>query len=225
MLIRDWMSREVTTVSRDTSMLKASKIFKDNNFRRLPVVDEDGRLIGIVTDRDIKDASPSKATTLDVHELYYLLSEIKIKDIMTPNPYTINIDDSLEKAAIRMLEKKVEGLPVVDDKNKVVGIITETDIFKALVNITGAFQGGIKIGLKISSQEGSLKPVLDLLRSHGARIISVLTSHDQAEQGFRHVYMRIQDMEKSKEAILQNEVNDNFNVLFWLRDNPKLTDQ
>jgi acetoin utilization protein AcuB len=225
MLIRDWMSREVTTVSRDTSMLKASKIFKDNDFRRLPVIDEDGRLIGIVTDRDIKDASPSKATTLDVHELYYLLSEIKIKDIMTPNPYTINIDDSLEKAAIRMLEKKVEGLPVVDDKNKVVGIITETDIFKALVNITGAYQGGIKIGLKISSQEGTLKPVLDLLRSHGARIISVLTSHDQAEQGFRHVYMRIQDMEKSKEAFLKNEVNDNFNVLFWLRDNPKLTDQ
>lgn len=225
MLIRDWMSREVTTVSRDTSMLKASKIFKDNDFRRLPVVDEDGRLIGIVTDRDIKDASPSKATTLDVHELYYLLSEIKIKDIMTPNPYTINVDDSLEKAAIRMLEKRVEGLPVVDDKNKVVGIITETDIFKALVNITGAYQGGIKIGLKISSQQGSLKPVLDLLRSHGARITSVLTSHDQAEQGFRHVYMRIQDMEKSKEAFLQNEVNDNFNVLFWLRDNPKLTDQ
>jgi len=225
MLIRDWMSREVTTVSRDTSMLKASKIFKDNDFRRLPVVDEDGRLIGIVTDRDIKDASPSKATTLDVHELYYLLSEIKIKDIMTPNPYTIKIDDSLEKAAIRMLGKKVEGLPVVDDKNKVVGIITETDIFKALVNITGAYQGGIKIGLKISSQEGSLKPVLDLLRSHGARVISVLTSHDQAEQGFRHVYMRIQDMEKSKETFLQNEVNDNFNVLFWLRDNPKLTDQ
>jgi acetoin utilization protein AcuB len=206
-------------------MLKASKIFKDNDFRRLPVVDEDGRLIGIVTDRDIKDASPSKATTLDVHELYYLLSEIKIKDIMTPNPYTIKIDDSLEKAAIRMLGKKVEGLPVVDDKNKVVGIITETDIFKALVNITGAYQGGIKIGLKISSQEGSLKPVLDLLRSHGARVISVLTSHDQAEQGFRHVYMRIQDMEKSKETFLQNEVNDNFNVLFWLRDNPKLTDQ
>jgi acetoin utilization protein AcuB len=225
MLIRDWMSREVTTVSRDTSMLKASKIFKDNDFRRLPVVDEDGKLIGIVTDRDIKDASPSKATTLDVHELYYLLSEIKIKDIMTSNPYTINIDDSLEKAAIRMLEKRVEGLPVVDDKNKVVGIITETDIFKALINITGAYQGGIKIGLKISSLEGSLKPVLDLLRSHGARIISVLTSHDQAEQGFRHVYMRIQDMEKSKESVLQNEVNDNFNVLFWLRDNPKLTDQ
>ncbi len=221
MLIKDWMSREVTTVTRDTSMLKASKIFKDNNFRRLPVVDEGGKLVGIVTDRDIKDASPSKATTLDVHELYYLLSEIKIKDIMTPSPFTINVNDSLEKAAIKMLEKRVEGLPVVDDKSEVVGIITETDIFKALVNITGAYQGGIKIGLKISSQPGSLKPVLDLLRSHGARVISVLTYHDQAEQGFRQVYMRIQDMDKSGENSLQQELSLIFDVLFWFRDNPK----
>ncbi len=220
MLIKDWMSSEIVTVTKDTSMLKASKIFKDNNFRRLPVVDDNGSLVGIVTDRDIKDASPSKATTLDVHELYYLLSEIKIKDIMTPNPFTINVDDSLEKAAIKMLEKKVEGLPVVNDKGKVVGIITETDIFKALVNITGAFQGGIKIGLKLSSQAGTLKPVLDLLRSHGARIISVLTYHDQKAQGTRHVYMRIQDLDKAKENSLKSKVELDFDLLFWMRDNP-----
>jgi len=220
MLIKEWMSREVTTVSKDTSMLKASKILKENDFRRLPVVDEKGRLVGIVTDRDIKDASPSKATTLDVHELYYLLSEIKIKDIMTPGPFTINADDSLEKAAIKMLEKKVEGLPVVNDKGEVVGIITETDIFKALINITGAYQGGIKIGLKISAEPGSLKPVLDLLRSHGARVISVLTYHDRVEQGFRHVYMRIQDMDKAKENPLKSKVELDFDLLFWMRDNP-----
>lgn len=221
MLVKDWMTKEVTTVSRDTSMLKASKIFKDNNFRRLPVADEKNRLVGIVTDRDIKDASPSKATTLDVHELYYLLSEIKIKDIMTPNPFTINVEDSLEKAAIKMLDKRVEGLPVVNDSNEVLGIITETDIFKALVNITGAYQGGIKIGLKLSSQEGTLKPVLDLFRSHEARVISILTSHDQAEPGFRHVYMRIHDMDKGQENVLKDKLSLEFKVLFWLRDNPK----
>ncbi len=221
MLVKDWMSTDITTVSKDTSMLKASKIFKDNNFRRLPVVDDNNRLEGIVTDRDIKDASPSKATTLDVHELYYLLSEIKIKDIMTPSPFTINVSDSLERAAIKMLDKKVEGLPVVDDTQEVVGIITETDIFKALVNITGAYQGGIKIGLKLSSQAGTLKPVLDLFRSQGARVISILTSHDQAEQGFRHVYMRIHDLDKDREKSLNTQLSDNFQILFWLRDNPK----
>ncbi|MFO7727402.1 MAG: CBS and ACT domain-containing protein [Desulfonatronovibrio sp.] len=221
MLVKDWMTKDVTTVSKDTSMLKASKIFKDNNFRRLPVADEKNRLVGIVTDRDIKDASPSKATTLDVHELYYLLSEIKIKDIMTPSPFTINVEDSLEKAAIKMLDKRVEGLPVVSDDNEVLGIITETDIFKALVNITGAYQGGIKIGLKLSSQEGTLKPVLDLFRSSGARVISILTSYDQAETGFRHVYMRIHDMDKGRENALKDKLSQEFKVLFWLRDNPK----
>ncbi len=220
MLIKDWMSKEVTTVTKETSMLKASKIFKENNFRRLPVVDENNKLVGIITDRDIKDASPSKATTLDVHELYYLLSEIKIKDIMTPNPFTINIEDSLEKAALKMLEKKVEGLPVVDEQGNVAGIVTETDIFKALINITGAYQGGIKIGLRLASQPGTLKPVLELLRNSNARLISILTSYDQAEQGFRHVYIRIQEMDKSQENELKSQMELKFDLLFWLRDNP-----
>lgn len=221
MLIKDWMSKEITTVTTDTSMLKASKIFKDNNFRRLPVIDKDGKLVGIVTDRDIKDASPSKATTLDVHELYYLLSEIKIKDIMTANPFTINVEDSLEKAAIRMLEKKVEGLPVVSENKEVVGIITETDIFKALVNITGAFQGGIKIGIRLSSEPGTLKPALDILRTHGARVISVLTSQDQKDHSSRDVYMRIHDMDRSEEKKLKSQMDLKFNILFWIRDNLK----
>lgn len=220
MLIKDWMSRDVTTVTKDTSMLKASKIFKENNFRRLPVVDENNKLVGIITDRDIKDASPSKATTLDVHELYYLLSEIKIKDIMTPGPFTINIEDSLEKAALKMLEKKVEGLPVVDEQGNVAGIITETDIFKALINITGAYQGGLKIGLRLSSQPGTLKPVFELLRNSNARLISILTSYDQAEQGYRHVYIRIQEMDKSQENELKSQMELKFDLLFWLRDNP-----
>jgi acetoin utilization protein AcuB len=90
MLLKNWMTREIITVTPETSMMKASKILKDQNIHRLPVVEENGKLVGIVSDRDIKDASPSKATTLDVHELYYLLSEIKIKDIMTRNPHTIN---------------------------------------------------------------------------------------------------------------------------------------
>lgn len=221
MLIKDWMSKDVTTVNTDTSMLKASKIFKDNNFRRLPVVDKDGKLVGILTDRDIKDASPSKATTLDVHELYYLLSEIKIKDIMTANPFTINVEDSLEKAAIKMLEKKVEGLPVVNENNKVVGIITETDIFKALVNITGAYEGGIKIGIRLSSEPGTLKPALDILRTHGARVISVLTSQVEKDHNSRDVYMRIHDMDRSEEKKLKSQMDLKFNILFWIRDNPK----
>lgn len=105
MLIREWMSKDVITVTPETSMFKASKLMKDHNIRRLPVVDGDKRLIGIVSDRDIKASSPSKATTLDMHELYYLLSEVKIKDIMTHRPITVLETETVDAAAVLMEEK------------------------------------------------------------------------------------------------------------------------
>jgi len=99
MQIRDWMTKNLFTVTQSTTLLKAARLMKENSIRRLPVVDN-GKLIGIVTDRDVKDASPAKTTTLDVHELYYLFSEIKVKDIMTHRPIVLSGDDSLEKALV-----------------------------------------------------------------------------------------------------------------------------
>ncbi|KUJ96418.1 MAG: CBS domain containing membrane protein [Desulfonauticus sp. 38_4375] len=218
MLIKDWMTKEVITVTPDTSMLKASKILKEHNIRRLPVIDEQGKLIGIVTDRDIKDASPSKATTLDVHELYYLLSEIKVKDIMTPNPITINVNDTVEKAAITMLKKKIEGMPVVDEDEKVVGIITDTDVFKVLIDITGVYLGGIQMGFTLENKPGTLKAVLEVLKQHNARITSILSSYEKPVPGKRQVFIRIQDMEKSEENKLKEELEKNFELLYWIRD-------
>ena len=99
MLIREWMTKDVITVTPDTSMLKASKLMKDHNIRRLPVLDGK-HVVGIVSDRDIRAASPSKATTLDMHELYYLLSEVKVKDIMTSDPVTVYDTDAVDAAAL-----------------------------------------------------------------------------------------------------------------------------
>ncbi len=218
MLIREWMTRDVITVTPDTSMMKASKILKEKNIRRLPVVDESGKMVGIITDRDIKEASPSKATTLDVHELYYLLSEIKIKDIMTKNPFCVNESGTVEKAAVVMREKKVEGLPVVDDDDKVVGIITETDIFNVMIDITGVYQGGVQLGFKLPNTPGSLKDVLNDLRASKARIISILTSYDQGGPDTRHVYIRIADMDKSEENQLKKSLEEKYDLMFWVRD-------
>ena len=117
MLVKGWMTSDVITIDEDTSMMKASQIMKENNIRRLPVMHK-GKLVGMVTDRDIKEASPSKATTLDVHELYYLLSELKVKDIMKKNLVTIGPEETVEKAAVKMLEHRISGLPVVNDKGK-----------------------------------------------------------------------------------------------------------
>ena len=132
MLVKDWMSKDPITINDDTSMMKAIHLMKQNRFRRLPVLQQ-GRLVGIVSDRDLKEASPSKATTLDVHELYYLLSELQVKDIMTRDPIPVAPDDTVEHAAQLMLENTISGLPVVDEKGAVVGILTQSDVFRSFM--------------------------------------------------------------------------------------------
>lgn len=219
MLIREWMTRDVVTVQPDTSMMKASKIMRERKFGRLPVVDESGRLVGIVSDRDLKEASPSKATSLDMHELYYLLSEIKIKDIMTKNPVSVKPGETVEKAAILMMNHNFGGMPVVDDEDKVVGIITNSDVFKVLVHITGATEGGVQLAFNLPNVPGTLKCVFDDLKDYGARVLSVLTSYDTAEEGYRKVFIRIQEVDKSVLSSLVDLFAKKYNLVYWVRDN------
>ncbi|WP_035068490.1 CBS domain-containing protein [Nitratidesulfovibrio termitidis] len=219
MLIREWMTQDVITVTPDTSMMKASKILKENRIRRLPVVDAEGRLIGIVSDRDIKEASPSKATTLDMHELYYLLSEIKVKDIMTRDPFTVRADDTVETVALNMIEKRIGGLPVVDDAGKLVGIISDSDVFKVLITITGVRHGGVQFAFELENTPGTLKPIVDTLREHNARIISILTSMDDSSGPTRRVYIRILPMDRAEENRIIEAVKSRFTLMYWARDN------
>ena len=216
MLIENWMTKEVVTGTPDMSMMKASKIMKDKGIGRLPVVNEQGVLQGLVSDRDIKEASPSKATTLDMHELYYLLSEVKLKDIMTKKVVTIKPGDTVERAAALMLEHNIGGMPVVDDANKVVGMVTDSDIFKVLVRITGVLEGGVQIGVRLPNQPGGLVPVLDFLKDHNARVMSLLTSCEPAEVGLRDVFIRIRDMDKAAMNALQAAMRAKFEVLYWV---------
>lgn len=219
MLIREWMTKDVITITPDTSMMKASKILKENRIRRLPVVDAEGRLIGIVSDRDIKEASPSKATTLDMHELYYLLSEIKVKDIMTRDPFTVRADDTVETVALNMIEKRIGGLPVIDDAGKLVGIISDSDVFKVLITITGVRHGGVQFAFELENTPGTLKPIVDTLREHNARIISILTSMDDSNGPTRRVYIRILPMDRAEENRIIEAVKSRFSLMYWARDN------
>ncbi|MDK2955467.1 MAG: acetoin utilization protein AcuB [Desulfovibrionales bacterium] len=218
MLIENWMTKNVFTLTPERTMMKASKLMKEKNINRIPVVDEQGRLVGIISDRDIKEASPSKATTLDMHELYYLLAEIKLKDIMTKGVYTVKRTDTVEKAAVIMHSKNVGGLPVVDDDNRVVGIITDSDVFNVLINITGVLHGGLQIGLELSMERGELDNVLDLLRQHDARIMSLLTSYGPPEQDKRQVFIRVHDMSKESVNHLKSALEKEHEILIWTRD-------
>jgi acetoin utilization protein AcuB len=129
----DWMTREVITITPDTSLKEAHDLMDEKGIRRLPVV-RDGKIVGIITRGDIRGAEPSKASSLSIWEVHHLLAKLKVSEIMTRNPATIQQNVSIGDAAKIMLEKKFSGLPVVDDQNQLVGIITESDIFRLVVN-------------------------------------------------------------------------------------------
>ena len=191
MLVENWMATNVIAVKPDTSLLKCRNLLKEHQIRRLPVVDDQNRVVGIISDRDVKGASPSKATALEVHEMQYLLAELKAKDIMTAKPVTIKPWDSVEQAAIIMMDKKFGGLPVVSEDNKLVGIITDQDIFK------------LQFAFELPDTPGSMRVIFDTMRKHNARIISVLSSY--MEDNKRQIYVRIRSMEESAvEALVKD---------------------
>lgn len=134
--VSDWMSKTPVVVEYDTPIVDAHHLMKEKNIRRLPVI-KDGKLAGIVTIGDIREASPSDATTLSVWEMNYLLAKLTVERVMTKKPITAKADMSIREAATIMLEKKVSGLPVTNDENELIGIITESDVFRLVVQNSG----------------------------------------------------------------------------------------
>ncbi len=128
-LVKNWMNPNVITVSPDTALPEAHRLMTEHRIRRLPVL-QDGRLVGIVTLGDVREAEPSNATSLSIWELNYLLSRLPVAEIMTEAPKTVSQDATVGEAAHIMLTHKVSGLPVVDNAGIVVGIVTESDIFR-----------------------------------------------------------------------------------------------
>lgn len=131
--VKDWMSQPVQAVDPKTSVGEAYNIMMQKNIRRLPVI-EHNQLVGIVTLGDLREARPSPATSLSIYELNYLLSKLTVGQVMTHNPYTVTVNTPIQKAARIMLERKVSGLPVVDENQAVVGVITESDVFRMLID-------------------------------------------------------------------------------------------
>lgn len=218
MLIQDWMAKDVMTVDENTSLMRATRIMKESNIRRLPVVSH-GKLIGIITDRDVKDASPSKTTSLDIHELYYLLSEMKVKDVMTSAPFTLAGTDTLEKAAIVMLNARISGLPVVDGTGQLIGLLSETDVLRGFIHMTGIKDNAIQYVFDLPDEPGSVTKVTAILREHQARVLSILTSFEDATEKTKRVAIRIAPMEDTKEQELSALLQGKFKVIFCGRDN------
>lgn len=216
MLAVNWMSPRLVTVSPDENMSQAMRLLKEHHIRHLPVVNKD-KLVGIVTDRDLKQASASNATTLDVHELAYLLSRIKVADLMTKDVYTVGVFDTLEEAAMLMLEKRISGVPVLDEEGRVQGMLTQNDIFRALISLTGVSHGGVQFALDMPDEPGSIKKAADAIRSHGGSMVSILTSYDRVAPGHRRVYIRMKGVDRSKLQAINEEIS-RVGVLLYVLD-------
>ena len=213
MLVSNWMTKDVITINVDESMHKAVSLMKRNNIRLLPVVKK-GALVGIVTDRDLKRASASDATSLDINELLYLISTIKIKNIMSKRVISIPDDFTVEETAEILLSNKISGAPVVDSAGALVGVITQTDIFKVLISLTGVGKKGVQFAFQIEDRPGSIKDLADIIRKYQGRMLSILSSYDRVPEGHRNVYIRIQSLAPEKLQPLKTELRQISKLLY-----------
>ena len=182
MIVAKRMMRNPVYVDENDSMKKAMDLLKERDIRHLPVLKDGEKLVGIVTERDVKQASPSPATALEIREIYYLLDKVKVKQIMTRRPYTISSTAPIEEAALIMREKKIGCLPVVDN-GKLVGILTETDIIDSFIEAMGVSGPGYRIELALANRPGMLFEVIKLLKDFDVNIVSVATSqHDDRDR-------------------------------------------
>jgi acetoin utilization protein AcuB len=175
MFVRDYMTRKLVAVAPEASFPQAISIMRKNKIRHLPVV-EDGILVGIIVEKDLLSNQPSPATTLSVFEIYSLLEKLLVRQMMTRPVITVQGDCPIGEAARIMVENKISCLPVVEG-DSLVGIITETDIFKVLVEVLGGSKLGFRITVRMPDQVGELAAIAARIAEAGGNIFAITTSH------------------------------------------------
>ncbi|OIO99057.1 MAG: hypothetical protein AUK03_00205 [Anaerolineae bacterium CG2_30_64_16] len=206
MLVGKWMTRNPITIAADVGIDDALHLMRERKIRRLPVLNAAGQMIGIVSDKDLLHAAPSPATSLSVHELRYLLAKLTVKKVMSSPVITVTPDTPLEQAARIMADSKIGGLPVIE-QGRLVGIITETDIFKALLDVLGTRTPGIRVTLAVHEGKGILAALTHDVSAMGANIISLLTSEGELP-GERAITFKVNDVDPA----LLRQALDKLNV-------------
>ncbi len=193
MFIKDRMTKDPYTIQVNASISALMALMREYSLKKVPVLDGD-KVVGIVTDRDIERVSPSKATTLSIFEINYLLSKTIVKDAMTKNVFTVLPDDHIEDAAVLMREQHISALLVVDENSKLVGIVTESDLFEALIDMLGARVKGTRLVIKIANKPGMLSKLGAAVSESGANIT--------------HLAMVVADDDTDAEMLLRTDSAD-----------------
>ncbi len=174
MLVKDRMTPRPITVADDIGVDKALHLMHTEHVRRLPIVDKHGKMVGIVSELDLLKVSPSPATSLSIYEIPYLLSQIKMRDIMSKDVITVIDDTPLEEAARLMADNKIGGLPVMRDGD-LVGIITETDLFKVFLELLGAREEAVRLTVEVPSEKGTLAKIAGAIAEMDGNIMAMGT--------------------------------------------------
>jgi len=215
------MTKNPITVESDTLVLDAQKIMRENNIRRLPVVDK-GKLKGIITKHDLLEAAPSPATSLSIHELNYLLSKMKVKEIMKKDPFTVPPDMPFEEALRIGQEKKIGSFPVVEN-GKLVGIATESDLVRFLTRALGIKEEGSRITIEgLGGKLGDLEKIISIVNQHQTIILSMI-SLPRPEKKDWMIVLRLKT--SSLDPIVKDFKKAGFNVTYasWFRCDTGLT--
>jgi len=171
MLVKRRMSSPVITVSETTPVMEALDMMRRHSIRRMPVVDKKGKMVGIISDKDLLNAGPSDATSLSVWEVNYLLAKLLVKEVMTKKVLTVAEDTPIEEAAYIMAENKIGGLPVVRS-GEIVGLITETDLFKIFLELMGARDEGVRVTALVPEKKGELAVLTRVIAEAGGNFVS-----------------------------------------------------
>jgi acetoin utilization protein AcuB len=195
MFVKYWMKSNPITVSPDTLVIDAKKIMKNKKIRRLPVL-KGGHLVGIVTLADLREAQPSQATSLSIHELNYLLAKMTIEEIMTREVITCPPDMTMEKAAVRGTKYGIGALPVVED-GKLIGIITESDIYRAFLHMLGAtHKESVRITLdNFTQNQDELIKIIEILDGLNGILVSMALIDDIPIEGKRELVFRVKEVD------------------------------
>lgn len=205
MLVRDYMTQNPITVSPEMSFPEAMSVMRKQKIRRLPVLDHN-RLVGIVEEKDMLSNQPSQATTLSIHEIYGLLEHLHIRQIMSSPVITVEGDCPVEEAARIMVERKIGCLPIMAD-DQLIGIITETDIFKLLVEVLGGQEPSYRLTVSLPEKVGELARISSLVAEQGGNVVSVVSSRVLENQS-REVMIKVTGIsgDKLKEILGQRGV-------------------
>ncbi|HOB08599.1 MAG: CBS domain-containing protein [Limnochordia bacterium] len=209
MFVRNFMTKDPITVSLDATLPSTADLMKQHNLKRLPVMDQD-KLVGIITEKDVAKALPSPATTLSKYEINYLTEKIRVKDVMTKAVISVSPDTTVEEATMIMHEEDVGCLPVLEN-GKLVGIITERNIYNALTKLFGLDRPGLRITVQVEDRIGVIADLTTLIKSLNLPIISLATYAASAETA----YIVVRIATDSPESLIGTLTGNGFQVVHW----------